>query len=94
MERKLADMRRQVKFTLQDANRVEQETEVLKGDQQSLIEALEERRANCNSLQRTIDQLDAELSQLSEQREKVRLWLQFKSLVTFFRFCVLVLLLL
>ncbi|XP_013409019.1 coiled-coil domain-containing protein 40 isoform X1 [Lingula anatina] len=69
-QRQLAELRKKIKQTVQDASGCDQEIRQLREHQQQLSQQLEDRQTNCQQLQGKADELDVDVERLYEQKQK------------------------
>ncbi|XP_064620964.1 coiled-coil domain-containing protein 40-like isoform X2 [Lineus longissimus] len=69
-QRQLAETKKKIKNTIQDANSSDADIKDLREHQQTLSMELEERQVNCNQLQSSADTLDGDVERLMEQKQK------------------------
>ncbi|XP_076453125.1 coiled-coil domain-containing protein 40-like [Babylonia areolata] len=69
-ERQMAELRKKIKTTIQDANECDTEIKQLRDHQGDLSRSLEEKQVNCQTLQGTADTLDGDIEQMMEVKQK------------------------
>ncbi|XP_041363110.1 coiled-coil domain-containing protein 40-like [Gigantopelta aegis] len=69
-ERQMAELRKKIKQTINDANSCDQEIKELRDHQGELSESLEQKQINCQHLQGSADTLDGDINRLVELKQK------------------------
>ncbi|XP_025098485.1 coiled-coil domain-containing protein 40-like isoform X2 [Pomacea canaliculata] len=69
-ERQMAELRKKIKTTIQDANDCDTEIRQLREHQMELGKHLEEKQVNCQTLQSSAETLDGDVQQMLELRQK------------------------
>jgi len=69
-QKKLAEMKKKIKQTNQDANACDTDIQVLREKQLSVSHELEEKQTTCQQLQATADELEVQIDTMSEERQR------------------------
>ncbi|KAM7433427.1 Coiled-coil domain-containing protein 40 [Porites harrisoni] len=69
-QKKLAEMKKKIKQTNQDANACDTDIQVLREKQMSVSRELEEKQTTCQQLQTSADELEVQIDTLSEERQR------------------------
>ncbi|KAJ7340194.1 Coiled-coil domain-containing protein 40 [Desmophyllum pertusum] len=69
-QKKLAEMKKKIKQTNQDANACDTDIQVLREKQMSVSHDLEEKQTTCQQLQTSADELEVQIDTLSEERQR------------------------
>ncbi|CAH3039798.1 unnamed protein product [Pocillopora meandrina] len=69
-QKKLAEMKKKIKQTNQDANACDTDIQVLREKQMTVSRDLEEKQTTCLQLQTTADELEVQIDTLSEERQR------------------------
>ncbi|KAK6170441.1 hypothetical protein SNE40_018834 [Patella caerulea] len=69
-ERQMAETRKKIKTTIQDANACEDEIRQLHQHQQILSHQLEDKQLNCQQLQGSADSMDSDIERLAEMKQR------------------------